>query len=452
MSRGTEIEDEQSEQEEIEGEEDEYEYVFDEADYEGDLEDPHQHCTSKHYVIKENSWKGSQILSDGPSPEKMRKYNTSQCLGHNHMFSSSGHGEPKDADYSIHELETVLFPGIPIELETMILARTGILEYKNLSYLSKRISEVIESGDLLKERRLNGIREAIVFMLASGEENWRAFNQQFTTQKALPRLPSDDVFKSGDKESLCAGTHLLVCGHDFSGPVIWTYEAVMGEWDKGPSMVEPRCLFASASCGDFAYVAGGIRLDTNDVLCSAEKYDPKTKSWDLLPKMEEERKMCAGAYMDNKFYVVGGQDKNGDLLTCAEIFDLEKKMWVKIPGMLNGLTTSQSPPLIAVVNNDLYLFETSSNSLMAYLKDCNSWKNVGLVPVRADLNRGWGVAFKSLGNELLVIGGSNISHSGRGIYTCCPNPHLENQNWVLRDGTGKSNRSHFIMNCTVMVA
>lgn len=457
MSRGKEIEGEQCDQEEIAGDEDKCEYAVDEDDCEGDLEDPCQPYTFECYVTKENSSKGPRIFSDGPSSEKMRKYYTSQCLDRNQMFSSGSHGEPEDADYSIlpqcsDELEAVLFPRIPIELETMILARTGILEYKKLSSLSKRISQVIGNGDLLKERRMNGIREVSVFMLASGEENWRAFNQQFTMHKSLPRLPSDDVFKSGDKESLCAGTHLLVCGHDFGGPVIWTYEAVMDEWYKGPSMVEHRCLFASASCGDFAYAAGGIGLETNDVLCSAEKYDPVTKSWDLLPKMKEERKMCAGAYMDNKIYVVGGQDKNGDGLTCAEVFDLEKKMWVKIPGMLNGLTTSQSPPLLAVVNNDLYLFETSSNSLMVYLKDCNSWKNVGPVPVRADLNRGWGIAFKSLGNELLVIGSSNISPSGRGIYTCCPNPNSENQKWVLRDGSGESNRSHFIMNCTIMVA
>lgn len=270
MSKGREMEDKQTDEEEIEGDDD----FVEEEDYEEDLEYLNVYTSE---LSEENSGRVLWNLFDGPSPgKKFRKGDTTI-----QMF----HGERQDADYSVFrdELETVLFPRIPTELETMILARIGILEYRKLCTLNKRVADLVESGDLLRERRMIGMKEAFVFMLASGEETWCAFDQKFQTHKALPEWPADYMFKSGDKESLCAGTHLLVFGSGLDGPLIWTYEVMMDKWYKGPSMVEPRCLFASSSCGDFAFVAGGIGLETNDILNSAEKYDPETKSWEPLP-------------------------------------------------------------------------------------------------------------------------------------------------------------------------
>lgn len=43
------------------------------------------------------------------------------------------------------------------------------------------------------------------------------------------------------------------------------------------------------------------------------------------------------------------------------------------------------------------------------------------VRVRADTNKGWGIAFKSFENEL-VIGDSSYSGYSMAINTCCPDP------------------------------
>lgn len=438
--------DKQADEEEIENE-------FDEEDYEEEGEDCYNYyCDSEEefFIIdKLSSGSATWVVYDGPRPDKFRKSNTSDDFG---GLDLSLGIKPQDADY-LYSCSS-----LSDELENTIAARIPLLEFRKLSLLCKRFLNLIRNGELLRERRLIGKREASVFMLASGEKNWWAFDQQFTFHKALPVLPSDDVFRSLDKESLCAGTQLLVCGTEVDGPVIWTYEVMTNQWFRGASMIEPRCLFASASTGDVAFVAGGLGLEGQGILNSVEKYDPVTKSWDPLPKMRSKRKMCSGAYMDEKFYVIGGQNQNGDVLTCAEVFDEERNTWVEIPGILNGLTlpttqSTQSPPLVAVVNNELYTIETSTNCLMVYLKKSNSWRDLGPIPVRADINKGWGVAFKSLGNELLVIGGLTQCLSGRGmtIYTCCPDPNAENMNWRLVDGGGNG-RSHFIMNCTVMVA
>ncbi|KAH9619124.1 hypothetical protein KSS87_010080 [Heliosperma pusillum] len=463
MSNGRGVESKEVDEEEVEGNE------IDENEYEDEVDDCYYNDFESDLEIFNEIDKGDAIspciISDGSRPNKIRKRDTNPCLDRQWMLSG-GHGrldlnldiESQDADYYnlphfSDELGSISLPRIPIEVETMIIARIPLLEIRRLCSVNRRILTLIKSGELARERREIGVREASVFMLASGESNWWAFDQNFTVRKILPAQPSDYIFRSADKESLCAGTHLLVFGMEMDGPAVWTYEVLANKWFKSTSMVEPRCLFASASCGDFAYVAGGTCPETNRFLNSAEKYDPVTRLWDPLSKMKEKRRMCAGVFMDDKFYVIGGQNETGVAFTCAEVFDEKKNTWVKIPGMLYGLTTSDSPPLVAVVNDELYTFETSTNCLMVYLKDKNSWKDLGPVPVRADIRKGWGVAFKSLGNELLAIGGSNMSPSGRGMttFSCCPNPKLERMEWKLLDD-GRNSRSAFVMNCTVMVA
>ncbi|KAL9245969.1 hypothetical protein vseg_019559 [Gypsophila vaccaria] len=454
MSRGREVEDKEVDDEELmEGDD------FDEDDYDEDNYDDFPYEPDFEEIDLNMS------ISEGSRAEKIRRCDTTYpCYDRNQwILSSTGllRHEPQDADYCSNiiprlsdESGVIRLPRVPEEvIETMILPRIPLLEMRRFCSVSKTILDQIKNGELVRERKAIGVREASVFMLASGESNWWAYDHRFSSRKTLPILPSDVTFKGADKESVCAGTHLLVIGKEAQGPAIWTYELLLNKWFKGPLMIEPRCLFAAASSGDTAYVAGGTCLATFGTLNSAEKYDSDSKSWVPLPKMKEKRVKCAGFYMDNKFCVVGGQSPSGEALTCAEVFDENKNTWTKIPGILNGLTISDSPPLVAVVNNQLYTFETSTNSLMVYLKDSNSWKDLGTIPVRADSGNGWGVAFKSLGNELLAIGGSNISPWGRGmtVYTCCPKPDAQYLDWKLLDD-GRNSRSPFVMNCTVMVA
>ncbi|OVA09512.1 F-box domain [Macleaya cordata] len=365
------------------------------------------------------------------------------------MIGSSDVVEPQDADYSYN-------PSLSDELVHHILARVPRSEYWKLSFVNKGCLALLRSGELYKLRKDYGTMEPSVFMLASGEPQWWSLDQKFTSCRKLPVLPADSCFAAGDKESLCAGTHLLVSGKEIEGVVIWRYELSMNRWYKGPSMINPRCLFASASCGDVAYVAGGIGMgNIMQVLNSAELYNSETKSWEPLPKMHTPRKLCSGCYMDNKFYVIGGQGIDGGDLTCGECFDARKNTWELIPGMMRDvpIPVSRSPPLLAVVNNELYTLDASSNKLKVYLKRSNCWKELGQVPVRADHSRGWGVAFKSLGKELLVIGGTCNSFAGHGmiICTCSPDPEANDLEWK-HVGTGRNRLSHFILNCSVMRA
>nr|KYP57135.1 F-box/kelch-repeat protein At3g27150 family [Cajanus cajan] len=338
----------------------------------------------------------------------------------------------------------------------MILARFPISKHWKMCCLSKRFLTLLKSGEIYKMRRVIGFKEPSVFMLASGERNWYAFDGHFRSCRKLPIIPSDYNFEWGDKESFSAGTNLFVSGKEVEGGVVWRYELATHEWFKGPCMLTPRCLFASASCGTMAYVAGGLETTTSEVLSSAERYNSENHTWETLPRMIQRRKSCSGCYLDNKFYVLGGRDEQQNDLTCGEFFDEGTNTWNLVPEMLKDipLSTPRAPPLVAVANNELYTLDASSNELKVYLKGNNSWKKLGHVPVRADTQGGWGVAFKSLGNELLVIGATSSSYSPRTmmkIYTCLPDPHVEKLQWkqIVCDST---NLNPFIHNCAVMLA
>ncbi|KAH7518893.1 F-box/kelch-repeat protein At3g27150 [Ziziphus jujuba] len=398
------------------------------------------------------------VTSQSATPsEKIRVVSeTNLRLGLNSNVYSSKNGnlsgsptvEPQDADYKI--------PRLIDEVEDLILSRVPRSDYGNVCLVSKRYLSLLKSGQLFRIRNENGLAEPSVFVLANNETSWWTFDRKFKSARKLPILPSTDgCFNNGDKESLCAGTHLLVLGRELEGSVIWRYQLASNRWSKAPSMINSRCMFASATCGNFGYIAGGNDTETyREILNSAEKYNPESGSWERLPNMHKKRRASSGCFMDNKFFVIGGNNKEEGNLKCAEAFDVKKNTWEWIPNMLENLPViaAQSPPLVAVVNNQLYYLEHSNNELMVYLKNTKSWKNLGSVPVRADLRRGWGVAFKSLGNELLVIGAStnsNASHS-MTVYSCSPDPDATQLHWnPLQCGLNELN--HFIKNCSVMI-
>ncbi|KAI3463105.1 hypothetical protein Pfo_019768 [Paulownia fortunei] len=406
-------------------------------------------CLVQHRGFHSNFSSSDWISLGISAPKRIRMSENgdkSHQSGSNPSDGLSGKG-PQDADYS-H------ISSLSYELESLIFARFPRSEYWKLCFVNKRCLTLLKSGELYKIRKEIGFKEPSVFMFASGESSWWAFDCEFKSRRKLPVLPSDPCFASGDKESLCAGTQLLVSGREIDGLVVWRYELAENKWYKGPSMISPRCLFASATCGNCAYVAGGMGALRSEVYDTAEKYNADSGSWEPLPKMKRRRKLCSGFYMDNNFFVIGGRNEDGEL-TCGEFFDETRNRWELIPDMLKDdpVQSSHSPPLLAVVNNELYSLEASSNQLKVYLKKTNTWKQLGPVPVRADCNRGWGVAFKSLGNELLVIGASSVSCTGNymAIYTCCPDSESGELHWKPLD-SGRNRLSHFILNCSVMVA
>ncbi|XP_061346329.1 F-box/kelch-repeat protein At3g27150-like [Gastrolobium bilobum] len=379
-------------------------------------------------------------------------------------MSSQNPSAKKIRDVSSSSQEPIV-PRLIGELETMILARFPMTEHWKLGCLNKQFQAQLKSGEIYEIRREIGFKEPCVFMLESEQGNWSALDRHFKSCRKLPLIPtiipSVYSFSCGNNGSFSAGTHLFVQGWEAGEYSVWRYDLATNKWSKAPPMNSPRCLFASASHDIFAFVAGGLETKTySEVLSSAEKYNAKSQSWKTLPRMIRERKFCSGCYMDNKFYVIGGQDEQKNNLTCGEFFDEETNSWTLVPNMLKDiipLSTSRSPPPFAVVNNKLYTLDASSNEVKLYMKGTNSWKKLGPVPIKANTQEGpWsgdlGTAFKSLGNELLLIGANSASysHTLMSVYTCCPDPDVENLQW--REIVCRNTDHHSFDICAVMFA
>ena len=223
-------------------------------------------------------------------------------------------------------------------------------------------------------------------------------------------------------------------------------------------MVNSRCLFASASCGHYAFVAGGFTVGGMqfNVLNTSERYDSIKGIWEPLASMATPRHKCSGFFMDGKFYVIGGKSMTHEPLTSGEEYDPEKNVWRTIENMYpippSTPSFEPSPPLVAVAGNELYAIDSSSNLLKVYDKQSITWKVLGSVPVRADFCNGWGLAFKALGDEIFVIGGHRVSNEERegvAVFSWRPRPSDSAPEWKLVNSrvTGTGN---FLFNCAVM--
>lgn len=344
-------------------------------------------------------------------------------------------------------------PGLDDDLALLCLAFLPRSEHGKCMQLNRKFCALITSGYLFNVRRRLGITEQWIYMFSSGQRVWQAYDPKARTWSSLPAFASDYCFQHSDKESFTVGTQLLVVGRSADdGLVSWRYDLVRNEWARGSMMLTPRCLYAWASCGTYAYVAGGFTL-SSEVLQSAERYDPETETWEVLPPMHECRKLCSGCLLDGKFYVLGGENEVSGALTSCEVYDSVTKTWTLLPNMLpwgDSRSFPGAPPLSAVVNNELYVLETESHQLKVFIKSTLSWRALGEVPIRTDLVSGWGVAFKSLGDYLLLIGGGRTSDYPDGIYVCRPNPEGGNLEWILLSRLCPF--GPFVLNCAIVSA
>ncbi|KAI5069630.1 hypothetical protein GOP47_0015931 [Adiantum capillus-veneris] len=294
-------------------------------------------------------------------------------------------------------------PAIEDDLALLCLAYLPRSEHDKIKQINRKFCALITSGYLFKIRRRLGIAEQWIYMFSAGERVWQAYDPMSGKWSSLPAFASDYCFESSDKESFTVGTQLLVVGrHADDGLVIWRFDLVSNEWVRGSMMLTPRCLYAWASCGRYAYVAGGSTLE--------------------------------GCLLDGQFYVLGGENEVAGALTSCEVFDSVSKTWTLLPNMLpwaDSRSFPGAPPLSAVVNNELYVLETESHQLKLFIKSTFSWRSLGEVPVRTDLVSGWGVAFKALGNYLLLIGGGRTPDYPDGMYVCRPDPDGDRLQWIF---------------------
>ncbi|XP_042511510.1 F-box/kelch-repeat protein At5g60570-like [Macadamia integrifolia] len=341
-------------------------------------------------------------------------------------------------------------PGLHDDIVLTCLAWARRSDYASLACLNRRFNSLIASGSLYGLRKQMGIAEHWVYLVCD-PRGWEAFDPMRKKWMRLPKIPCDECFNHADKESLAVGSELLVFGRELLDFATWKYSLVRRNWVRCQGMNLPRCLFGSSSFGSISIVAGGSDKK-GKILESAELYDSETGRWELLPNMHSPRKLCSGFFMDGKFYVIGGMSSHTVSLTCGEEYNLKTRKWTKIEGMYPNVNqVAQAPPLVAVVDNQLYAVEHSTNMVKKYAKEKNTWAVLGRLPVRADSANGWGLAFKACGKELLVVGGQR-GPEGEGIVlnSWCPKSGVKDGTLEWKVIGVKEHAGVFVYNCAVM--
>uniref|UniRef100_A0A7C9ECX4 F-box domain-containing protein n=1 Tax=Opuntia streptacantha TaxID=393608 RepID=A0A7C9ECX4_OPUST len=362
----------------------------------------------------------------------------------------SGNQRQREDQSDLDRLIDAIGPEMTIEC----LLRCSRAYYGSIASLNRSFRSLITSGEIYRIRRQKKVIEHWVYLSCRLLE-WVAFDPDSCRWMQLPRMNSNECFMCSDKESLAVGTELLVFGRDLMSHVIYRYSILTNSWSSGMSMNAPRCLFGSASLGEIAILAGGCDSQ-GGILGSAELYDSEKRTWETLPSMNKPRKMCSGFFMDDKFYVIGGTGSDGRTLNCGEEFDLQTRTWREIPNMAPGNqggapendmpAAPEAPPLVAVVNNELYAADYADMELKKYNKATNEWATVGRLPERAGSMNGWGLAFRACGDRLIVIGGPR--NGGEAS--------IEVNSWVPSGGPpnwerlGKKQSGSFVYNCAVM--
>ncbi|KAI4328413.1 hypothetical protein L6164_020770 [Bauhinia variegata] len=344
-----------------------------------------------------------------------------------------------------------LLPRLSRDSSVTCLSRCSRSDYGSLALLNSSFRNIIQSGELYRWRRLNGIIEHWIYFSCALLE-WEAYDPIRERWMHLPRMASNDCFMCSDKESLAVGTELLVFGRELTSHVIYRYSLLTNSWTSGMRMNAPRCLFGSASLGEIAILAGGCDSEGR-ILSSAELYNSETQTWELLPSMNKPRKMCSGVFMDGKFYVIGGiGGSDAKLLTCGEEYNLQTRTWREIPDMSPGRrgadtpAAAEAPPLVAVVNDELYAADYADMEVKKYDKERKSWNVIGRLPERIVSMNGWGLAFRACGSRLIVIGGPRTAGEG----------FIELNSWVPSEGPPQWNllarkrSGNFVYNCAVM--
>ena len=153
-------------------------------------------------------------------------------------------------------------------------------------------------------------------------------------KKWLP-ISSQRHPRSGSEMIACADCLFALGGYDGARDLssVERLIDVDKEWEEVQPMMSPRSLFAAVNCNEEIYVIGGQYVNDNGkavTLKSVEKYIPSRDKWVSVCEMEVERCAHAACLLNNKIFVVGGQDKDNELVKQVDCYDPSAERWTTV--------------------------------------------------------------------------------------------------------------------------
>jgi serine/threonine protein kinase len=113
---------------------------------------------------------------------------------------------------------------------------------------------------------------------------------------------------------------------------LYSYDPKLNAWQRLADCNKTHANPAGGVLGGKLYVAGGS--DELEVTDSLEAFVPTTGRWIPRKAMPTARRNCAGAVLDDRFYVLGGNGLTNQFLRTVESYDPATDSWRKEPDML----------------------------------------------------------------------------------------------------------------------
>lgn len=182
------------------------------------------------------------------------------------------------------------------------------------------------------------------------------------------------------------------------------YDVKAKKWEEITPLPEPRSSHDAAVLGDKLYVFGGWSLGNEkpvwyehglvmDLSCAALK-------WETVKQPIQRRALTMAAF-DDKVYVIGGLNPEGEIELITDIFDPKTAKWTQgpaVPGpQMNGFT-----PASVVVDGKLYL-SGSDGRVFRLAEKKNAWEVVGKLEQSRFVHR----AVPAGKDKFLAIGGAS---------------------------------------------
>ncbi|MDI9358578.1 MAG: hypothetical protein QM528_06500 [Phycisphaerales bacterium] len=97
-------------------------------------------------------------------------------------------------------------------------------------------------------------------------------------------------------------------------------------WRAAPSMITPRAFFGTA-VANYLFAMGGITISDGSIApTNAVEYFDGT-SWHRATNMPVERQEASATLYNNRIYMVGGLDGNGNNVTVVDIYNYLTNQW-----------------------------------------------------------------------------------------------------------------------------
>lgn len=191
-----------------------------------------------------------------------------------------------------------------------------------------------------------------------------------------------------------------------TGKEFYRYNPRTNRWSRMPDMPEPRAAAAVGVIGDTLIVAGGARDKV--ALGQAFAFNFHTKQWSRLPDMGSRREHVGGTVVDGKLYVLGGRASRSLAVDIAERYDPRTRTWERLPRMpvpAGGLTAVTAEGKAVAIGGGNDEAATVTSAVQAFDPATGKWS---LWPELRTPRHGHGAAVAR--GTIWVFGGSACAY------------------------------------------